>query len=537
MPIEQTVDYVVIGGGSAGCVLANRLSALPQYKVALLEAGPPDTHPCIRMPLGIVMALRSKKLNWHFQTTAQSHCHQRKMNWPRGRTLGGSSAINAMCYIRGNAYDFDQWAEMGNSGWSYADVLPIFKKIENFMLGENTYHGVQGPLNVNASIDLHPLASVFIQAAQELGYPSREDFNGVTQEGVGYYHVNQHKGRRWSNAQGYLYPIKDRTNLSIFTDAQVMQILFSGKKAIGVRYRHGKQIKTLWVKKEVILTAGAINTPQLLLLSGVGPAAEITKHGIPLVHDLPGVGQNLQDHLDIHISCLDKTRSAISFNPLSTGRFIADAYRYLFKRSGTLTSAYTQAGGFIKSQEDLPAPDLQWHFAPSVYTNSGSELTNIFKYYGYTLMTCLLNPASRGKITLKNSDPFIYPLIDPNYLSSPSDLTTMLIGFKKARELLSQTAFKPYFAGELEPGSEITNDEQIIDYIRRRSETIYHPVGTCKMGVDALAVVDPVQLKVHGLENLRVIDASIMPTLIRGNTNAATTMIAEKGAQAIIASQ
>lgn len=534
MKMQTTFDYIVIGGGSAGCVLANRLTADGKKQVCLLEAGPSDSNPLIHMPLGIVMLLRSKTLNWQYFTEPQAQCANRAIYWPRGRMLGGSSSINAMCYIRGYPQDFDKWAALGNDGWAYKDVLPYFIKLENFEDGADHNHGVGGPLNITQPRDPNPLMDTFIAAGKQAGYPVVADFNHDTPNGVGYFHITQKDGERYSNARAYLHAAKQRSNLTIITKAHATQILFEGKRAIGVRYTRRGRSYDIYANKEVILSAGAIGSPHLLLLSGVGPRAELAKHGINVVHELPGVGENLQDHLGFHITCLEKTRLAISFHISNWWRFVADAYRYLFKRRGTLTSNYTQAGGFFKSDDDLPIPDLQWHFAPSVYTHSARELKNIFKYYGYTLMACLLNPASRGYIRLKNANPFTAPIIEPNYLTEKSDLDAMVVGFKKTRKVLEQPAFKPHCVREFEPGDTVQTDEQIRNYIQQHAETTYHPVGTCKMGHDALAVVDPLTLKVHGLENLRVIDASIMPTLISGNTNTATTMIAEKAADIIL---
>lgn len=531
---KTTFDYIIIGGGSAGCVLANRLSADEKHQVCLLEAGARDKSPFIRMPLGIVMAMRSKTLNWHFFTRPQKQCADRPIYWPRGRGLGGSSSINAMCYIRGNAHDYDNWAALGNQGWSYQEVLPYFIKLENFESGANQLHGVGGPLNISASCDLNPLMETFIEAGKQAGYAELPDLNIDNPNGVGYFHVTQKNGERYSNARAYLRPVEKRKNLSIITHAHATKILFDDKRAIGVRYMRDGRSFDVFARKEVILSAGAIGSPQLLLLSGIGPMAEIEKHGIKLVHDLPGVGENLQDHLDIHITCLEKTRHALSFHFSSWWLFVVDTFKYIFKRRGCLTSNYTQASGFIKTDPALPSPNIQWHFAPSVYTNSARELKNMFKYYGYTLMTCLLNPSSRGHIRLHSADPMAAPDIDPNYLAEKSDLDAMVSGFKKARAVLAQAAFKPYFLREFQPGEEIETDDQIADYIRQHAETVYHPVGTCKMGHDAMAVVDPQTLKVHGLQNLRVIDASVMPTLTSGNTNAPTTMIAEKGAEMIL---
>lgn len=526
-------DYLIIGGGSAGCVLANRLSANPKHRVCLLEAGKRDSNPIIKIPMGILFGLRSKQLNWHYWTTPQAHCGNRPLFWPRGRTLGGSSAINAMCYVRGNPQDYDQWASLGCTGWSYQDVLPYFINMEHFEGGKNPYHGTGGPMNVASYTFLNPLMNAFLTAGKQAGYPINKDYNAAEQEGVGYFYVSQKNGQRFSNAHAYLHPIKSRPNLTILTRATVVKILFDGKRAVGVRYRRGSQEIDLRANKEVILSAGAIGSPQLLLLSGVGPRQEIEKHGIPHIHDLPGVGENLQDHLDIHVTCLEKTRLSIAFKPNWLGRLFKGIYDYFTSGQGELTINYTQATGFIKSAPHLSRPDLQWHFAPSVYTNSGRELKSAFKYYGYTLMVCHLHPQSRGRVTLRDNHPLSKPLIDANYLSVESDLDALVVGFKKSREVLAQSAFKNHCLREYEPGDHVKTDEQIKDYIRHHAETIYHPVGTCKMGTDKMAVVDPVTLKVHGLDNLRVIDASIMPTLISGNTNAPTTMIAEKAAAMI----
>lgn len=526
-------DYIIIGGGSAGCVLANRLSAKPDLSICLLEAGPRDSNPFIRMPLGILAVIRSKTLNWKFWTSQQIYCANRSIYWPRGRTLGGSSAINAMCYIRGNPLDYDQWAKLGNTGWSYQDVLPYFKKLENFELGENSYHHIGGPLNVAAHRYINPLMPIFIEAAQQAGHAFISDFNGETQEGVSYYQVTQVNGQRCSNATAYLHPIEHRRNLNVVTNAQATHILFENKRAIGVRYFKNYHPVVIYARKEVILSAGAIGSPHLLLLSGVGPSDEIKKHGIPLVHHLPGVGENLQDHLDIHITCIEKTRYAFSFHFTAIFRLIKNFLSYVLKHQGELTINYTQAGGLFKTDPGQAIPNMQWHFAPSVFTNSGLHVLPLIKYYGYTLMTSYLHPKSRGRISLRSADPHTPPLIDPNYLAHEADLDALVTGFKMSRQLLAQPAFSAHFSSELEPGLRVQTDEQIKEYIRHHAETIYHPVGTCKMGCDKDAVVDS-KLRVHGLTALRVIDASVMPVIVSGNTNTATTMIAEKGADLIL---
>lgn len=528
-------DFVIVGGGSAGCVLANRLSASGQHRVVLIEAGPPDKSPFIHMPAGIIPVIRSDTYNWKYWTAPEPNMGNRPMHWPRGRTLGGSSSINAMCYIRGHAWDYDHWASLGCTGWSYADVLPVFRRMENFepCKGEpDGYHGVGGPLNVDTYRHLNPLMKAFVEAAQQAGYPMTSDFNGAQQEGVGYYHVMQKGGQRCSNARGYLEPAKARENLTILTDAHVTGLRFEGKRAVGVTMKSAPGEIT--ARREVILCAGAIGSPQLLMLSGVGPADHLRDMGIPVVLDAPGVGENLQDHLDITVTVKEKTHHAVSLNPLGLPRSIKSVWQYATKKEGEMTSNFAQAGGFIKSNPREPIPDIQLHFVPFVYTNHGQDLSPILKHWGYTLMACDLRPKSRGRITLNSTDALIHPKIEARYLSHESEMQKLLTAVMKAREILAQPAFKAHRGEEMLPGAEIRSDEELREWVRQKAETIYHPVGTVKMGVDDAAVLD-LQLRVRGLEGLRVVDASIMPTLIGGNTNAPTTMIAEKGAEMILA--
>lgn len=532
----MSYDYVIAGGGSAGCVLANRLSASGKHSVCLIEAGPPDKSPLIKLPLGVIGLMRGATHNWQFWTAPQKHLNNRRMYLPRGKTLGGSSAINAMVNIRGHAWDYDHWASLGNPGWSYKDVLPYFRKCENYEPGTDAeHHGRGGPLNVSDCRYTNPLSLAFIEAATQAGHKVTADFNGAQQEGVGRYRVYQKNGERHSNAEAYLRPAEARPNLTVITGAHVCRVLFEGTRAVGLRYYAKGTFTDVLAKREVILAAGSIGSPQLLLLSGIGPKAELQKHAIAPVHELPGVGENLQDHLDILVSTKAKNRLPASLHPLSLLRGLIAFIQYLFGRRGEYTSNGAESGGFLKSNPAEPIPDLQWHFVPFANAYHGLDLTNFIKTYAYTVMVCDLRPLSRGRVTLESGDPLKAPVIDPNWGAHERDIEKLVIGIKKTREVLAQKAFDAHRLLEVEPGPECKTDEQLRTWVRNKAEAIYHPVGTCKMGPDndPMAVVDA-QLRVRGVKNLRVVDASIMPTLVGGNTNQPTTMIAEKGADLIL---
>lgn len=524
-------DYVIVGAGSAGCVLANRLSADPGVSVCLLEAGPRDTNPLIHVPMGILWMMRSRRLNWHYHTTPQPRLHGRRLYWPRGRTLGGSSASNAMCYTRGHASDYDRWRDLGNPGWGYADVLPYFRHAENRERGADAFHGVGGPLNVAPLRSANPLSRAFVEAGAACGLRRNEDFSGAEQEGVGFYEVTQIGGERCSTARAYLRPAEARPNLTVATGALAARIAFDGRRAAGVEYLQGGERRRVDARREVILSGGAINSPQLLLLSGVGPAEALRALGIPVVHDAREVGRNLQDHLDVIVVHGCRLPVSYGFTARAALELPRQILRYLRERRGLLTTNGAEAGGFARSRPELPAPDLQFHFTPLPLSNHSRDLRFMLRH-GYSLHVCDLRPKSRGHVALASADPRAHPVIEPNYLAEPEDLEQLLAGVKLARRILAAPPFDAYRGEELRPGPGVQDDEALREFIRARAETIYHPVGTCRMGSDERAVVDP-ELRVKGVEALRVVDASVMPTLVGGNTNAPTVMIAEKAADLV----
>lgn len=524
-------DYVIVGAGSAGCILANRLSADPSVSVCLLEAGPKDNRPWVNWPTGTLFLLRSKKLNWAFDTAPQNELGGRELYWPRGKMLGGSSSMNGMVYIRGHAKDYDHWAELGNRGWSWKDVLPLFKREERFEGGESEYHGASGNLRVSGPRYRNPLSEAFLDACEEVGIPRNDDFNGPEQDGAGFFQVTIHDGKRWSSARAHLTEeVRARPNLTIITGAHATRVLFEGRRATGVTYRQGRVDRQVHAAGEVILAAGAVQSPQLLLLSGVGPAGEIAPHGIAQIHELPGVGGNLQDHLDIMINVRARTRHSFAIALSAMPRDWLHMWRYFSRKQGLFTSNIAEAGAFVRSREGLETPDIQYHMMCAYLEDHAQTL----RYgYGYSLHCCPLRPYSRGHIGLYSADPMAPPRIDAGYLSDERDLETLLAGLKLGRRILAGSAFDKHRKKEILPGEDVQDDDALREFIRQKAETIYHPVGTCKMGHDGQAVVDD-RLRVHGLEALRVADASIMPTLIAGNTNAASIMIGGKAADMIL---
>lgn len=516
-------DYIIIGAGSAGCTLANRLSEDPQTSVLLLEAGSDDKKREIHIPAAFSKLFKTP-YDWEYYTEEEPRMANRKMYWPRGKVLGGSSSINAMIYIRGHRHDYDSWRDAGCEGWSYADVLPYFKKAENQERGASEYHGVGGPLNVTDMRYVNPLSRAFVEASKELGIPENSDFNGAVNEGAGVFQTTQKNGARWSTVNAYLKPALSRRNLTVRANAQVSRVLVENGRAIGAAYLADGKIETVRANREVLICGGAINSPQILLLSGIGPADHLKAVGIEVVVDLPGVGENLQDHL-VAGAAYHSTRPISLSNAERPGNLL----NYLLFKKGPLTSTIAEAGSFIKTRSDLPAPDIQFHFAPVFFKNHGFEPV---PGHGFTIAPTLLHPRSRGRIRLRSDDPFAHAEIHANYFGEEEDARTLLAGMKLAHELAHTRAFADYLGDEIEPNTWKKADSEVIAGMSQSAETIYHPAGTCKMGSDAMAVVDA-QLRVRGVEGLRVIDASIMPTVIGGNTNAPTIMIAEKAADMI----
>lgn len=533
-------DFIIVGAGSAGCVLADKLSKCGNFQVCLLEAGPKDKHWSIHMPFGVASLMKDKALNWQFDTVPEATQNNRAIFNPRGKTLGGSSSINAMLYVRGQKEDYDHWAELGNEGWSFKDVLPYFKSTQHQERGADEFHGINGPLNVADSRAKPAIHDDFILAAQQAGFEANADFNGATQEGVGYYQMTQINGQRCSSAKAFLTPNLHRPNLTVITDAQVQKIIVESKNddkakvATGVCYKVNNKEFSIYADKEVLLSAGAFNSPQLLMLSGIGPKSELDAHGIPIIHELAGVGENLQDHPDTIVVNHHNNDRLIALRPKALWWLAKESLKYFNKkRTGILTSAVAESGGFIKSSTDLSRPNLQLHFIPAAFDDHGRDQKIMFNY-GIAMHTCLLRPKSRGSVTLYGNKAHLPPKIKLNMLAHEDDQKDMIQAVKVARTILKQSPLSEKNGAEIFPGNDVQSDAEILEFVKNKANTIYHPVGTCKMGSDELAVVDR-ELKVHGVNNLRVIDASIMPTLISGNTNAPTIMIAAKITDNILA--
>ncbi len=524
-------DYVIVGAGSAGCVLANRLSADGRNSVLLLEAGPEDRNLWIHVPLGYGRLFKEKTVNWMYQTESEPGLGGRSVFQPRGKVLGGSSSINGLLYIRGQHEDYDRWRQHGNSGWGYDDVLPYFRKAEDQARGADDFHGVGGPLPVSELGHPDPLSAAFIAAAAETGLPLNPDFNGATQEGVGFYQTTTRRGRRASAAVAYLRPAKGRANLLVETSALAQRILFNGRRADAVEYRQSGALRTARARKEVLVSGGAFNSPQLLQLSGVGPADLLQKHGIDVVLDAPGVGHDLQDHMQVRV--VTRCAQSITLNDVVNNpvRKILTGLRYAAFRTGPLTIAAGTSGAFFKTSPRLATPDVQIHFLPFSTDKMGEKL---HPFSGFSASVCQLRPESRGSLRIRSADPAAPPEIRINYLATEVDRTANVEGLKILRKILQAPALRPFVVEEIDPGGRVMTDAALLDYCRARGTTIYHPTSTCRMGNDALAVVDQ-RLRLRGVEGVRVIDASVMPDLVSGNTHAVVVMIAEKAADMILA--
>jgi choline dehydrogenase len=536
--MTETADYVIVGAGSAGCVIAERLSADPSVRVVLIEAGRGDANPLHAFPMLVGHFYRQPTDNWSFYTEPQSGLQGRRLFWPRGKRLGGSSIFNGTAYARGNAGDYDHWAELGNAGWSYKDLIPYFKRNERYEDGETSIHGGSGMLDVTHGRSRNPLFKVFLEAGRQAGYRFTDDFSGPDPSGVGYYDFNLKNGRRRNSATFLRENGASRPNLKIISQALVRRIILDGKRATGVEYSRGGETLLVSARREVVLSAGAVGTPHILMLSGIGNAAHLQAHGVAPLHDLPGVGENLVDHLDAFVRV--STQQPISLlRELRIDRLTYNLARAFLFGTGPVSESVITTGGYFFSRDDLEYPDLQACFLPvpatgaSVWWPFTRRARAVKGMHGFGIRIGPIRPKSHGRITLQSADPTAAPLIDPNYLSNEEDVVATVSGLKIARKLLSQPAFKPFINVETAPGSDVVTDSELADYVRRTGDTTYHPVGTAKMGNDPMAVVDA-RLRVHGIDGLRVADASIMPTIPSGNTNAPTMMVAEKASDLLL---
>ena len=530
MPQDAQFDFIVVGAGSAGCVLANRLTASGRLRVLLLEAGGRDNDPWIHIPLGYGKHFSNPNVNWLYTSEADEKTGSRAIAQPRGKVLGGTSSINGLVYVRGQREDYDHWRELGNSGWGYADVLPYFRKAEDNARGADEYHGAGGPLSVSDPAEPHPLCEAFFDAAEACGYPRNPDINGAQQAGFGYNQMTQRRGRRCSTAVAYLRPAGKRPNLSIVTNAHATRILFSDRGAAGIEYLADGRRHTAYARAEVILAAGAFNSPQLMQLSGLGPASLLRGFDIPIVADMPGVGANLQDHYNgrLVFECAEQiTLNDVVYRPL---RKFREGLRYFLKRKGFLTMGASMATGFVSTDPDKARPDVQIGLVLYSTDKFGDTL---HRFSGFTLLVRLLRPESRGTVSLRSANPLDPPVIRPNYLATRNDCDVLVAGMKIARRLADAPALRRYVAREHEPARAPMDDDEWLQYLRTRGGISFHPVGTCRMGHDDMSVVDE-RLRVRGMPGLRVVDASIMPTLVSGNTNAPSIMIGEKGADMIL---
>jgi len=543
---ELRADYVVVGAGSAGCVVAARLSADPRNRVVLLEAGGDDrptknlpqfmSNLMIHVPVGYARNLKNPQVNWNYETDPDPSCAGRVYSWPRGKVLGGSSSLNAMLYVRGQHADYDGWRQLGCAGWGWDDVKPYFLRAEHQERGACDHHAVGGPLNVSDITEPHAVSDAVVAACESAGIPRNADINGADQEGAGYYQLTVKNGQRCSTAVAYLHPAMSRPNLKVETGALAQRVVFHGSRAVGVEYMQGGERRIVRADREVILCGGAVNSPQLLQLSGVGPGALLAEHGIAVVKDLPGVGKNLQDHYLIPMTWRLKA-GVISVNELTKGaRFLGETLKYVFQRKGLLTLSAAHIAAFCKSRPDLAAPDIQFHILPATTDTSGvgeGGAMELEDKPGLTIAPCQVRPESRGHIRIKSPDPAVHPSILANYLSDPLDQEVALAGIKWGRKIAAQPALEPYIDHEMLPGPALATDPALLMFSRMAGQTLYHPVGSCQMGSGPNAVVDA-ELRVHGVSGLRVVDASIMPRLVSGNTNAPTIMIAEKASDMIL---